>query len=125
MFITGYIQQIDYIGGEYSETIYIDGEPLAEILESFRGKNVYVCYAFSQDRITIEKMIDLSIMSAMGECDARLYGRYSEITGFLWLEQAGMVGNHNLLYIFEQHPKEFGAIVIQETPIDLTMLSEG
>lgn len=121
MFFSGYVQVMDYIGGEYSETVYLGKEPLANILRGYNGKNVYICYAFWDRRITPGDLRNLAIMSAMGECEARLFGCYSEITGFLYLEQDGAVGGHNLLSIFEENVDKFGAIVIQETPIDLTM----
>ena len=120
-FLTGYIQNIPY---HEDYALYLGKEPLAEELESFHNKNVYVCYAFDDNKITPNRLCELAILSAEGLVSAELHASYSEITGFLWLNEKGEVGGHDLIEIFGQHEDEFGALVISTEPIDLTLLAE-
>lgn len=121
MFLTGYIQTLDYSEGE---ALYIGREPLAEVLEEFDQKNVYVCFAFDAQEITPQRLVEIAIESAEGLVDAELGAAYSEVTGFLWVDEKGMVGGHDLVEIFGQHEKQFGALVIQTEPIDITLLAD-
>jgi hypothetical protein len=121
MFLSGKVSDID--NWDY-EAVHIGEIPVAEALEDFDGKNVYACYAFDDQPITTSRIIDIAIQSAEGLVDAEFGGHYSEVTGFLWLDEDGMIGGHDIVEIFRQNVGKFGALIVQEEPIDLTLLEE-
>lgn len=120
IFYSGKIQRQNY--SEDEAWAIGDEDFLAEILEGYHGEQVFACYAFSPEPITPDRLRDLAILSAEGVVDARLSGYYSEITGWLWLDEDGTIGGHDLVDIFSQHEGEYGALVIGREPIDLTAL---
>lgn len=120
MFVSGYVRE-----GQYKEweAMYIDDQLLAEILMPFEGQEVYLCYAFDTAPITMERFVELAIMTAEGLVDINFGGHYSDITGPLWLDEDLIVGGHDLEPIFWERRGQYGALVIQTEPIDLTLLA--
>ncbi len=112
MFVSGKVGRVAYGEGE---TIGIGGEPLAKILENFQRRRVHVTFAFSETFLLPRDLLVLSIAQAMGEVEAKLAPVYSELTGFLYVEDEGKVGGHDLLRIFSQHEGEYGCIVVQKS----------
>ena len=98
---------------------------LAELLQPFQGRQVHVCYAFSAEPITPVRLLALAVMTAEGVADAALQGVYSEITGWLWLEERGKVGGHDIIDLFGRHEDEYGALGVGTGPIDLSELVGG
>lgn len=126
IFRSGKVQMKEYPPGDGDDTIAIGNSFLAEDLEIFQyaDEPVNVGFAFYDQLITPEILLESSIAQAVGEVEAHLYARYSDITGFLWLNQEAKVGGHDLLKIFEAHLGEYGALVVSHDPIDLGMLAE-
>jgi hypothetical protein len=120
-FLSGPIAWHDYSEGE---AIHIGEQPLARWLENWNGQQVWCCYVFSNKPITLRGMLDIAILSAEGLVDAELSSAWSEITGFLWVNEDGEIGGHNLITIFTDHVGQFGAVILQTEPIDLGELVE-
>ena len=116
MFISGRVDEIRYQEGE---ALAIGSQFIAETLVKYDGKQVNVVYGFSNKVIMPEDLLNSAIESANGEVDGEFYARYSELTGFLWVEEHALVGGHDLMKIFGSHKGKYGCLLIQTEPIEL------
>lgn len=104
------------------EALMLGDHFLTRLLEGYKGEKVFVAYVFSSKKITPGRFREMAILSAEGIANPVLAAHYSEITGFLWLDDECHVGGHDLAEIFGSHENEYGAIVISREPIELTDL---
>ncbi len=82
-------------------------------------EGVHCAYGFSDVPLTPPLMRDAQIAIAEGQADAEISARYSDVTGFLWIESHCRIGGHDLEPIFEQNIGRWAGLIIQTEPIDL------
>lgn len=124
MFLSGKVQRRSF--GE-EDALCVGSVKLAQQMERFLLGRVHVAYGFGEELVLPRDMLDAAIKQATGEVDAHLMARYSEVTGFLWMEEAAKVGGHDLLEIFEANEGLYGALVVQRASdgaLDLGTLVE-
>lgn len=116
-FKSGKINQIDK--GDYCQ-IGIGSETIEEILDNFLRHKVNVILAFN-DRWPISPydLLEMNIEFATGEVENWSLARYSDLTGFLYLNEESSVGGHDLLRIFQNNQGNYGCILISHKKIDL------
>ncbi|MBU0564921.1 MAG: hypothetical protein KJ890_15635 [Gammaproteobacteria bacterium] len=86
--------------GEAEDLVAIAGVSLAGLLASLEGLQVTVRYYISDVPVTLEQA-DLQLIEVLhGAADGSLCPRYSEMTGYLWTDEKGMVGGHDLIERF-------------------------
>ena len=120
MFSTGKLCWCSNGDGEYDIIGFEDdGGRISELLEEFSGKQVWCNYAFSTEPLTPELVLQAAIDTAEGEVDARYSVAWSEITGYLWTNNDGNIGGHDMIAIFEQHVGEYAALIVEVEPINL------
>lgn len=98
---------LDYSGwlslrsdGQADDVLFIDSNerPFAEILaEDFSGENVTVRYWVSKKEC-VKDEAEISIAKTiLGAAVGEFGHAYSELTGYLWTDEAMQVGGHDLL----------------------------
>jgi len=86
--------------GEADDLVAIAGVSLSGMLTSLEGLRVTVRYYISDVPVTLEQA-DLHLIEVLhGAADGSLCPCYSEMTGYLWTDEKGMVGGHDLIERF-------------------------
>jgi hypothetical protein len=117
--LTGLIRERDE-----PDDVVIDDEPVAEALLSFRDRPAFACYAISDRPIAVADLLTANIMEASGAVEADYDVAYSEVTGYLWTDEEGTIGGHDLVKEFRSAAGRQAALVLSDRPIDLTVLVE-
>jgi hypothetical protein len=120
-FLTGLVTDCPFDDGYATK---VGDSYLAQWLEQFWREQVYCAYAIDDAPITLDRMRDLAILSAEGLADADLSATYSEITGFLWVNERGTIGGHDLIDVIETQEGKYAAILVQREPIDWVEVTE-
>lgn len=81
------------------EAIAIDQEIVSESLEGYTGKTVTMYLEIKGDEVLC--IADARTM-VCGTIKANYSPRYSEITGFLWLDEEASIGSVEILEILEE-----------------------
>lgn len=115
--------RIVYGGYDEGEALKLGDEFLVRLLEEYHQQQVWCCFAFSTEPLTKQDFLEIAIQSAEGTVEAGLGVSWSETTGFLWVDETGMVGGHDLVALFDDHETQFGALLIDTKPLDLTELT--
>lgn len=82
---------------EDDEVLFLNGEPLAQVLEYLHGNEASVSYYISDKEIDYLNVQEKFTASLFGEINADYGIAYSEITGYLWTDEELQVGGHDLL----------------------------
>lgn len=82
---------------EDDEVLFLNGEPLAQLLEYLHGKEATISYYISDKEIDCSNAQEKFTASLFGEIDADYGIFYSDITGYLWTDEELKVGGHDLL----------------------------
>ena len=110
--------KVEYSADE-GEGWNIGGAMVARILAGFSGSNVYACFVFAKQPFNPINLAEYAAIAADGEAHGELTPRYSEITGYLWTDEAGGIGGHDIIAMMMSHDEEYALMVVQEEPIDL------
>lgn len=121
MFISGLVNERKYDEGT---ALAVGSRFIAEELERFFHDPVHVAFGFSEELVLPADMLEAAISQATGDADALLCARYSDITGFLWLDEEAVVGGHDLIEIFGSHIGEYGALAIKDSTEGILDLGE-
>lgn len=92
---------------------------LATSLKGYNGKQVNCAYMFSNKPLERKDLLDSQILCAAGVAEADFYHHYSEMTGYLWTDEEGKIGGHDLLEIFRQHIGDYCYLIVSVYPIEL------
>lgn len=106
------------------EALAVGDEYLARFLEEWHETMVYAVYGFSDEPLTPHDMAQAAIEIASGIADATLHSHYSEITGYLWTDEDGRIGGHDMVGIFSRNQGKYGCLVISPNPLDLMDLGQ-
>lgn len=104
------------------DVVALDGESVAEWLADFNGQQVSVQFAFSDQPIDPERIEEAAVHAATGVLRSEYSVVWSEITGYLWTDEEGVVtnaedgGSHDLVAIFEAHKGEYGYLSLTTAP---------
>ena len=95
----GWLMERSYGEGE---ALYLvdDPEPLVERIKNDMcryGKYLTVRYFISNIKMSKEQANENLNRTVMGETDAKIKSRYSDITGYLWTDEELNVGGHDLI----------------------------
>lgn len=96
----GWIAERDY--GETDDALFLDpsDEPLAAYIAAdieSEGQYLTVRYFISDEEQPIEALETEKIKMVLGASDVSFRVRWSDITGYLWTDEAIQVGGHDLL----------------------------
>ena len=108
-YLEGLINNDGYYSCEADSCLAIKGNEentvLAEFFEdNFNGKEVYVRYYITDERLPLEETEEQYVKKISGVVEASIYPVYSDVTGYLWCEEAIEVNGHDLfeeLYMYE------------------------
>ena len=109
-------------GGESSYTT-IGRKSVSEFVSKFSGKKVWCIWVISNEFITPEKAMMMGVERAIGMARYDMGDRYSDLTGYLWTDDEGKIGGHDLTHVMSCHAGKFGFIVIREAQIDLEKIT--
>lgn len=104
------LNKISGLGDGSSDVWTVGGMPLITLMPV--GKKVKVRYAFAQEPRTIEE-IDINMLKVLdGQMDGRLSEVWSDVTGFLWMEEDLKIGGHNLIDVIRRHQNKYLAMEV-------------
>lgn len=99
--------------------VALGGESLAEWLTDYNDMQVSVQFAFSDHHpLYPENVEEAAVHAATGVLSSEYSVAWSDITGYLWTDEEGVVynaesgGRHDLLAIFGEHKGEFGYLAL-------------
>jgi hypothetical protein len=92
----GFLKEMPYDQGDALTLSTLD-HPLAEELEWMCGKSVTVRYWLCDEECEKEEAQENFIKQMIGAADVMFGSAYSEITGFLWVDEEVNVGGHDLI----------------------------
>ena len=118
--ISGIIKGQSFEPGSH---LTIGGIALSEFIKSFRYKKVWCIWVVSDKFITPEDALMIGVNKAIGIATAKTGDHYSDLTGYLWTDDEGMIGGHDLVQVMECYKGKYGFVVIRENPIDLSKIS--
>lgn len=96
------------------ETVSLDGEPIAEVLDYMSGRIVTVSYYISNKEAEEEDLKeDFLINTLYGNLNSNYGACYSEITGYLWTNDDLQVGGHDLRRELESHVGKFLYLIVE------------
>lgn len=90
------------------------GEPIAELLEDFQGKEVSVHYYITNKKMSQDEALESSIRKDLGgvvdaEYDLDAYSSWTVME----LDEKGMVGGHDLIDELGSHEGKYCILVVQ------------
>jgi molybdopterin converting factor small subunit len=98
----------------YHETVRLDGEPIAEVLDYMSGEIVTVRYYTSDKEATEEELQEDFLTNTLyGNLESDYGARYSEITGYLWTDDNLKVGGHDLREELESYAGKYLYMVVE------------
>lgn len=126
VFSSGKIERVERHSSDGGVPLAVGGSPIALMVSKFFYDDVpvHVAWAFGPNYISPADMLHAAVMQAAGEADFEYDARYSDLTGYLYINEAAVVGGHDLMAVFAAHEGEYGALLIQDAPIDLGELVE-
>jgi hypothetical protein len=96
------------------ETVMLDKEPIAEVLDYISGEVVTVRYYISDKEATEEELQeDFLINTLYGNLETEYGARYSEYTGYLWTDDELNVGGHDLKEELESYAGKYIFMIIE------------
>lgn len=122
-------------------TVTIGGVSVAEVLVEYAGRRVWAAWAVGDGPIKPSELASIAAAAADGLVDATYTPHYSEITGYLWTDEEGWIGGHNLVAHFagetpyarlmrnpDRHvtmpPPRHAVLAIGTRPLDLLALPD-
>jgi hypothetical protein len=98
----------------YHETVQLDGEPIAEVLDYMSGEIVTVSYYTSDKEATEEELQEDFLTNTLyGKLDSDYGARYSEYTGYLWTDDELKVGGHDLRGELESYAGKYLYMIVE------------
>lgn len=95
--IQGIIHRADF-GENYTYTVGDLGKPLCDWwTDEIHSSTVTVRYWISPEARTREQLTEDTLLRISGSVEANYESAYSECTGYLWTDEALVVGGHDLL----------------------------
>lgn len=103
---------------EDDEVLFLNGEPLAQLLEYLHGKEASISYyIISGKNLDFLDTQEKFISSLFGSINADYHIAYSEITGYLWTTEELTIGGHDLIEELKSYDGEYIHLVtkVRET----------
>lgn len=103
------VQKVKRLNGEVKETV-VDSFPLTREMSErcgWRGRYASIQMLTGDTPIDIDHIDETKIVSMMGEVESQYYHRYSDLTGYLWTDEAFKCGGHDIPKILHSHMGEY------------------
>jgi hypothetical protein len=96
------------------ETVMLNKEPIAEVLDYISNEVVTVRYYISDKEATEEELQeDFLINTLYGNLETDYGARYSEYTGYLWTDDELKVGGHDLREELESYAGKYLYMIVE------------
>ena len=103
------VQKARRLNGEVKETV-VDSFPFTkEMSDRYYWSDRYVSIQMltGDTPIDIDHIDETKVVSMMGEVESEYYHRYSDLTGYLWTDEAFRCGGHDIPEILRSHEGEY------------------
>ena len=117
--LSGKIQQAGFDPESYAT---IGGHSISKFVEHFHGKKVWCIWAVNDTFLTPYEILVDRINKITGQAYSRTGAVYSELTGYLWTNDEGKIGGHDVTSNLASHPGKYGFLCIRENSIDLSKI---
>lgn len=105
---------------EPDSLITIGGRSIAKFINEFSGRKVWCVWAVNDTFLNPSEIQEEHIKKFTGSASANYGAVYSELTGYLWTDDEGKIGGHDLVESMSGYTNKYGFICIRENPIDLS-----
>ena len=101
-----------------AQALHLDNVPFTETLEEFTGKVVSIRYYCSDKEISLEEAQEAFVNHLVGRSFIRFSIHFSELSGFLWMDEDFRIGGHDYLQEMKGHIGKYLILIIrkEETP---------
>lgn len=108
--------------GRAESYLTVGGNSVSEFLEKFENRKVWCIWATADHFITPEYMIRTGWERAIGIASVDRGAVYSEPTGYLWTNDEGKIGGHDLMHNLQMYAGKYAFICVRQAQIDLNKI---
>lgn len=106
--------------GEPDELLTVGGESVSKFIAKFYGRKVWCIWAVNDTFLNPSEIMEDHIKKIIGATYTNIGAVYSELTGYLWTNDTGKIGGHDLIDNLSCYHGKYAFICIREMPIDLS-----
>ena len=106
-----------------SSYILVGGKSVSEFVSRFSHRKVWCIWVVSDTFITPERATMMGVERAIGVALATRGDVFSDPTGYLWTDDEGKIGGHDIAAAIACHAGKYAFIVIRQDQIDLSKIT--